>query len=777
MLCDEKSAVFQKIGEIVEKGGEYNELTGDNEAYQRFLREYPVDSLKDLNLEQYCLGMGSSENNFSWWIERGLEKALGRYTPGTSRGHILYYKKDGTTYIAKKLKPLSADGALQYVLKLHAIIATTDSNDIEWVDDDAEVARRAGVEPIQPLASGRKLRVLSVYHPDKLLPIQSVSHIRHFLLNLGVPPESIPHKKKPVQRMLLLRECYEAIRNRFNPDLTPYGFIRALYSGELGIRPKRDRVELDIENEEDIQYTAVTDPEMETAVNQILYGPPGTGKTFTTTGLAVKVADSAWYEEQYNELDWDEFYVQVKRRYDQLVEKGRIVFTTFHQSFSYEDFVEGIRAESNEDTKRLEYNVKPGVFKEMVEAAGMATGVGANLGVSASPKVWKISIDNAGSSTIRERCFANGEARIGWNRTGDLSIPLGERNPDEQDYWNGLSGTDHNSLMSFSEEVEIGDILLCLRTNTTIQAVGVVESDYFYEPAKNNYAHVRKVKWLFTDLDLNIVDINGGKKLTLKTLYPLRRIRWDDVIELLAGAGFSLDVEESQRPNYVLIIDEINRGNISRIFGELITLLEPDKRRGGSDERSVVLPYSKETFSVPENLCVIGTMNTADRSLAQIDIALRRRFNFIETPPRPELLKGVIAHGVDMSELLDTINQRIEVLLDHDHQIGHAYLFPLLMIDNDPERSERLGEIFKNNIIPLLQEYFFDDWERVRWVLNDHRKKNPEHQFVQVGVGSQLEKLFGNDISDQLAKRRYSVNIDAYSEPAAYQGILSLSGS
>ena len=165
---------------------------------------------------------------------------------------------------------------------------------------------------------------------------------------------------------------------------------------------------------------------------------------------------------------------------------------------------------------------------------------------------------------------------------------------------------------------------------------------------------------------------------------------------------------------YVLIIDEINRGNISRIFGELITLIEDSKRQGADDALSVTLPYSKDDFSVPDNVYIIGTMNSSDRSLTGLDIALRRRFTFIEMPPKPEFLTGVEVMGLDIRKLLEVINQRIEVLLDRDHCIGHANFMTL---QKDPSLTN-LAQIFKQKIIPQLQEYFFDDWSKINMVLN-----------------------------------------------------------
>ncbi len=165
-----------------------------------------------------------------------------------------------------------------------------------------------------------------------------------------------------------------------------------------------------------------------------------------------------------------------------------------------------------------------------------------------------------------------------------------------------------------------------------------------------------------------------------------------------------------EKKNYVLIIDEINRGNISKILGELITLLEEDKRIGNSEEKKVVLPYSQEEFGVPNNLYIIGTMNTADRSIALMDIALRRRFHFQEIAPKSELLEGKDIEGIDLKQLFETINQRITLLYDKDHQIGHAYFLNI-------KTKKELDMVFQQKIIPLLQEYFYEDWEKIQIVL------------------------------------------------------------
>ena len=177
----------------------------------------------------------------------------------------------------------------------------------------------------------------------------------------------------------------------------------------------------------------------------------------------------------------------------------------------------------------------------------------------------------------------------------------------------------------------------------------------------------------------------------------------------------STKARNNPEQQYALFIDEINRGNVANIFGELITLIEPDKREGEENELSVVLPYSKKSFSVPKNIDIIGTMNTADRSVEALDTALRRRFSFIEMTPTPKVLKdeNITCGKVDIPKFLDTINLRIEKLLDKDHCIGHSYFFKL---KKDSSLSMLQG-IFKDNIIPLLQEYFYGDFGKIGLVL------------------------------------------------------------
>lgn len=226
---------------------------------------------------------------------------------------------------------------------------------------------------------------------------------------------------------------------------------------------------------------------------------------------------------------------------------------------------------------------------------------------------------------------------------------------------------------------------------------------------------------------------------------------------------FCYNAADHPDDDFVFIIDEINRGNISKIFGELITLIEPSKRLGEVEAAEVKLAYSKESFGIPNNVHIIGTMNTADRSIAMMDTALRRRFEFIEMMPDPTLFRGVYVEGVDVERIFTLINKRIEILCDRDHMIGHAYFMP---VKREPT-IESLAKVFKNAIIPLLQEYLYDDYDKIRLVLGDVNKEYDE-QFVQ-SVPVDYHEIFGKAAEVYLdGNDVYRVNDDAFMNINAY---------
>lgn len=366
---------------------------------------------------------------------------------------------------------------------------------------------------------------------------------------------------------------------------------------------------LDKELEEKGVFQKMKETNKEFDKNLILYGPPGTGKTYNSAIYAVAICDGKSVDEL---TDYD----AVMARYNELKKTGRIAFTTFHQSYGYEEFIEGIKPIIDENTQDVGYTIESGVFKEFCQNA---------------------------KSTVHTR----------------------NANPDLE----------------------------------------------------------------------------------------------------------SAVIEENTEP-YVFIIDEINRGNISKIFGELITLIEGTKRVGMPEAASAILPYSGDEFSVPANVYILGTMNTADRSIALMDTALRRRFQFIEMMPDSDVLRRIRADKVgdlDVAAILDKINERITFLYDREHTIGHAFFTGL----KDDASIEKLQSIFEKSVIPLLQEYFYEDYQKIQLVLGDNEKSDDSLKFIR-DEKIVAKNIFKGNVEEviDLPEKRYSINKKAFENINSYKEIL-----
>lgn len=517
-----------------------------------FVRKWTLKRLSKMTLDDYV--SSGDKTGFCYDIERNTP-SIGSILGGSSAKFGIYRKNKESeiknylqddVYAWHQKHGESAEEAFETVKASVILIAKTAQSNVGF-DRVASV-----IEEQQGLWSSFKWKIAFLYSKEDLIPDIFSSEAL----------TTLTKERKPSQayRTLMMEYAKSDMQSIYEFSRSKWALI-----------PK------DSKNKNDnlVRTELTADESSETfgpvSLNIILYGPPGTGKTYNTVmhalaavykidpelplrEFAEEVAQASEVEQEFvTKSDIDDL---LRKKYRELVDNKQIYFTTFHQSYGYEEFVEGIKPSIDEKTGNVVYGVEDGIFKDICKEA--------------------------------------------------------------------LDHPDHN---------------------------------------------------------------------------------------------------------HVLIIDEINRGNISKIFGELITLLEDDKRidvsnSSGSDKLDfrVTLPYSKTSFDegkgfgVPSNLYIIGTMNTADRSIALMDTALRRRFEFIEMMPDASLLENKEIEGINLTTLLEKINQRITYLYDREHQIGHAYLMGI-------ENKADLDNVFRSKLIPLLQEYFYDDWEKIQLVLGEHKNQ------------------------------------------------------
>ena len=503
-------------------------------------------------------------------------------------------------------------------------------------------------------------------------------------------------------------------------------------------------------------------------LNQILYGPPGTGKTYNTINKALEIIDKDFYEENIDDR------IALKEKFNEYKENGQIEFITFHQSYGYEEFVEGIKAipagKGGNDTNEMIYDVVDGVFKKLSKRAKVIKSQSTLQNFNwDKDNIFKMSLGGKYDENVLEWCLENGYISMGWGLNIDFS-EINENNWEEfrdkskvlmQDKIedNDIRFTTQ-AMYAFKKWMKINDLVFISVGNLKIVAIGQIIGNYEFKDniEEISYMQYRKVKWLFIDRGGIATETLLNKKISYQTIYNLNK-------EYIKKEFFNT-LFQSESPKikpYVLIIDEINRGNISKIFGELITLIEDSKRLGNEEELEITLPYSGEKFGVPKNLYILGTMNTADRSIALMDTALRRRFDFEEMMPNHNLESiEMDIEGINLQEVLRVINQRIEYLYDRDHMIGHAYFIGI-------KTKEELDNVMRNKIIPLLQEYFYDDWEKIQIVLGDHKEQykkidDRDNRFI---ISKELKEkaILGFDYDDiDEDNISYTINTEFYEQ-------------
>ncbi|OSQ26402.1 hypothetical protein CCON61_00260 [Campylobacter concisus] len=528
------------------------------------------------------------------------------------------------------------------------------------------------------LGNAIKWKIAFLYAPDKtLLHIVSKEAFKYLAQKNNIKSKNISEIQK------------ELLKNK--PSYMDFYEYSSLLWNQYA---KENKSTHDVLNNSDNEGYKMTDNDKKLTypLNQILYGPPGTGKTYNTIAKAIEIIETRKVGKE--EINGKKEREILKKEFDEYMQSGQIKFVTFHQSYGYEEFVEGIKAK-NDTNGNLKYEVEDGVFKALCQVAKKKNEI-----------IVKTKDDN---KIINEENFKE------LYDSYVLTLPEYSTSPSSK-------------VLTTQTGYEF-----YLYKNTTPSIV--VRAKNGSSPMSVAYSKLKRV--LF-----------DGEEYTYSSYEP-------KIID-----DMRLDIQkyivDNSSKNYVLIIDEINRGNISKIFGELITLIEPSKRLGATDEIMVELPYSKEKFGVPSNLYIIGTMNTADRSIALMDTALRRRFEFVEMMPEYDELNKINIEDINIGKMLKMINERIEYLYDRDHTIGHAYFMSL----KGGTDIEELASIFKNKILPLLQEYFYDDWEKIRLVLGDNgfikEKEKDRKLLVLDGKEYETDKIL------------YEIKFEAFKEPENY---------
>jgi 5-methylcytosine-specific restriction protein B len=779
------------------------EIMDIKEKYQlwdEFLQRWPVEKLKSMTLEEYT-NLGNNDY-FCYWLERKARE-LGGIGGGASFKFGIFRRSSENKENERGRNYSEKYGWYDKYGKTEEEAFQTVKN---MVIDIIEKSRAGKFDEIDSIDLGNavKWKIAFIYQDRNSPKLVSIYNTKMLAKALGVEfngsvseLQSCAFKEKPENMDIF--EYYDILESRFKES---------------------DEDESEDFIEEESEEISVTSKNKKFPLNTILYGPPGTGKTYSVIEKAVEIIDGNISNKSREDL---------VSRYEELRENGQIEFITFHQSYSYEDFIEGIKPIlENSDNNSIEYQIEDGIFKTLClkAKAKKSTVITGYTFDENKSNVFKLSLGDVSidADPIFKYCFENGVIALGWGEDIDFSksTSLDAIKKVHDTKYPQYASFGPTAVDRFINGMKKGDIVVITHGNRKFKAICQIIGDYEYRnDSEIRYYQFRKVKWLWvadepapvsqilkeknfsqmsiyklskedllienlkdlisnnSDVENNKPGFNGVftkligntdfengetiridmknpnshyliKKVNEKTIFydkgnvsgeynlsinTLKRMYDTGENNIITGGGLEsyynglltrlnkiaeqLSVKTDEK-NYVLIIDEINRGNISKIFGELITLIEDDKRLGTKNQITTTLPYSKDTFGVPKNLYLLGTMNTADRSIALMDTALRRRFHFEELMPDPQLLDGIIVKGINLKQMLEKLNERVEFLYDRDHEIGHAYFLPLKYIENEEEQFKKLCEIFKNKIIPLLQEYFYDNYEKIQIVLGDH---------------------------------------------------------
>lgn len=697
-------------------------MTSGEKIFKEFQERWSLEKVKNMTLEEYTGLGGTNRDDFTYWIESKLDK-LGSIWGGSGFKFGIYkrnvkdIKENGQGFIYTK----DYAWLKKYGETKDEAFAKVKSYIIKII----ELSQQNQLDKIDKIDLGHSYKWKIAFHYQDIKDMKIVCIFSENVLQKIAKGENLGEKLSTAQiyEKLLGDKTYtlETMRQEKSMPLwQKYGEN----SQEIKENPMSNNPNTQTQN---------TIP-----LNQILYGHPGTGKTYETINKALEILANEKYKDSLEPEKRDKilqilkelkaapsnkkYRQEARENFNSFKDNGQIAFITFHQSFSYEEFVEGIKPafvdESGrevENSKDMVYKVKNGIFKKICEEA-----------------------------------FKNYE-----NSKKELKQLQNEH------YTESL-------ISAFIAKLENGDI--ALECNGWKFQKTFRNWTYKIWGSDNRWLLLKK-EGRQKDLTISIAAIlkyydEYKKKLNIKVPSPYNETHCDNEfytatfkkLKEFEDTEYKGQDNQNSKPMekvplkpYILIIDEINRGNISKILGELITLIELSKRIGNDEELRVTLPYSQETFGVPSNLYIICTMNTADRSIALLDTALRRRFEFSEMMPNCEVLKSIwlvkdteskrdkenylqdthlhideyqVPESKILFNILKTLNHRIEFLLDREHTIGHAFFFEGAKFFKNNENVwyelslNDLKTIFAKKIIPLLQEYFYEDYAKIDAVLN-----------------------------------------------------------
>lgn len=622
--------------------------------WQAFRKAFPIEKLSEMTLDDYLIGM--QKQTFCWWIENGTY-AFAAINGAYSTKYGVFKNRAGELQVAPHLKKISPEVVFERIKTFIVSVAQkAAARDLDGLVKLA--ATPAKTRCITPIVFWKVAVLYQPIDAPFLVPVCGMDAIE----TLG---------EKNGERLQLTFQNYRLEENYWSRSWNFMEPLRTEKNGseQTSILPAEEVPEAE-SDEEAGEYSRLLRI-LRNRKNLILQGAPGTGKTYLVPELVTRLC---------GEISGSASRDEVLEAYKRLAKAGRVVAVTFHPSMDYDDFVEGWKPDPHADgTNGIRMKLTDGVFKRFCDSAGMR----GMEDIRDDAVVWKVSLQGARENPIRRDCLLNNRIRIAW----------------EDD--------DENATVKlFTEEMKIGDIVFSCYDSQRTDAIGIVSGECEMltgETAELGYCRSRAVRWLWTGEPVEITSLNEGKTLVQRTVYRLNSVTANDVRTFL--------LQLRDRP-YVFVIDEFNRGNVPKIFGELITLIEADKREGEPSGMSVHLAYDAPDapeFSVPANVYILGTMNTADRSIAPIDYAMRRRFAFERILPHAladENFDEPRFESVSRLFVQDPKNptERSEHLCEEfdpaDVWIGHSYF---LAPDGELTRTR-----WDSEIRPLLNEYLRD---------------------------------------------------------------------